>query len=99
MRGLRSKGVRAPKPRAAGGLGRGRVRGERNRAEGGAGLRHAVPSSGDLSASVVMAGLDPAIHDFKAWMPGTRPGMTEGNGVRDAGNKKPGRFFNRRAQL
>ncbi|MBF0168151.1 MAG: hypothetical protein HQL45_11025 [Alphaproteobacteria bacterium] len=32
----------------------------------------------------VMAGLDPAIHDFpakksggKAWMPGTRPGMTE----------------------
>jgi hypothetical protein len=30
----------------------------------------------------VMAGLDPAIHDFeirafgKSWMPGTRPGMT-----------------------
>jgi hypothetical protein len=30
---------------------------------------------------VVMAGLDPVIHDFlrvsKAWMPGTSPGMTE----------------------
>ena len=24
----------------------------------------------------VMAGLDPAIHVSKAWMPGTRPGMT-----------------------
>jgi hypothetical protein len=23
-----------------------------------------------------MAGLDPAIHESKAWMPGTRPGMT-----------------------
>ncbi|MGH6996219.1 MAG: hypothetical protein ACREES_11005 [Stellaceae bacterium] len=27
--------------------------------------------------SVVMAGLDPAIHAFKTWMPGTTPGMTE----------------------
>jgi len=33
---------------------------------------------------LVMAGLVPAIHDFflaesaKSWMPGTRPGMTEG---------------------
>jgi hypothetical protein len=33
---------------------------------------------------LVMAGLDPAIHDFlfeflvlKTWMPGTRPGMTK----------------------
>jgi hypothetical protein len=23
-----------------------------------------------------MAGLDPAIHDLKTWMPGTGPGMT-----------------------
>ena len=23
-----------------------------------------------------MAGLDPAIHVFRSWMPGTRPGMT-----------------------
>jgi len=24
----------------------------------------------------VMTGLDPAIHGFEAWMPGTNPGMT-----------------------
>jgi hypothetical protein len=26
----------------------------------------------------VMAGLDPAIHEKMAWMPGARPGMTVG---------------------
>jgi len=38
-----------------------------------------------MSSVVIMAGLDPAIHDFEArrkqedsktWMPGTSPGMT-----------------------
>ncbi len=37
--------------------------------------------------STVMAGLDPAIHgcsmpEGRAWMPGTRPGMTARNGGR-----------------
>jgi hypothetical protein len=38
---------------------------------------------------IVMAGLDPAIHDLlgalqkKTWMPGTRPGMTAENTIFD----------------
>jgi hypothetical protein len=26
---------------------------------------------------LVTPGLDPGVHDFKAWMPGTSPGMTD----------------------
>jgi len=39
-----------------------------------------IPHANGLNVRLVMAGLVPAIHVFvaarKAWMPGTRPGMT-----------------------
>jgi hypothetical protein len=43
-----------------------------------------LPLKPRLAASLVMAGLVPAIHVFaapetKTWMPGTRPGVTKEN--------------------
>jgi hypothetical protein len=53
------------------------VRGRRNRM-----------SCDDCALPLIMAGLVPAIHEFlqarKTWMPGTRPGMTEGDTTQDS---------------